>query len=236
MKKLSFTLFLCGFMILNAQNIQLHYDFGNHIYDELNTRPKLTSTLEMFKPDKWGNTFFFVDMDYAASGVQGAYWEIARELTFRKAPVSAHVEYNGGLLAVDGFGLNFQNAYLIGPTYSYNSGDFTKGFTLSALYKYIQKHAEPNNFQLTATWYWHFSQQKLSFTGFVDFWREKSAFAGTEYVFMSEPQLWLNLNKFSFADDDFNLSIGGEIELSNNFSGRKGFYCIPTLALKWSFD
>lgn len=236
MKKLFIALFLYSCIILNAQNIQLHYDFGNHIYDELNARPKLTSTVEMFKPDKWGNTFFFVDMDYTASGVQSAYWEIARELTFWEAPISVHVEYNGGLLAVNGFGVNFQNAYLIGSTYTYNSKDFTKGFTFSAMYKYIQKHAEPNNFQLTGTWYWHFFQQKLSFTGFADFWREKNAFTETEYVFMSEPQLWLNLNKFNFADDNFNLSVGGEIELSNNFSGQKGFYCIPTLALKWSFD
>ena len=49
---------------LRAQNVQLHYDFGHSIYDELSTRPKLTSTVEMFKADKWGSTFFFIDMDY----------------------------------------------------------------------------------------------------------------------------------------------------------------------------
>ncbi len=31
-----------------AQNIQLHYDFGKD-------RNYPTSTIEMFKPDKWGN-------------------------------------------------------------------------------------------------------------------------------------------------------------------------------------
>ena len=29
----------------NAQNVQLHYDFGHSIYDELDGRPKLTTTV-----------------------------------------------------------------------------------------------------------------------------------------------------------------------------------------------
>lgn len=228
-KNLTISFLLCCFLVANAQNIQMHYDFGHGLYDELDGRPKLTTTVEMFKPDKWGSTFFFVDMDYKNTGVAAAYWEIARELKFWEAPFSAHVEYNGGLNFVN-------NAYLVGPTYTYNSSDFSKGFSVSAMYKYIQKNTEPNNFQLTGTWYWHFLQQKLSFTGFVDFWREKNVLTGNEYVFLTEPQFWVNLNKFNFASDDFNLSIGGEIELSNNFAGRDGFYCIPTLALKWSFN
>ena len=41
-------------MALKAQNIQTHYDMGKD-------RGYLTTTIEMFKPDKTGNTFFFVD-------------------------------------------------------------------------------------------------------------------------------------------------------------------------------
>ena len=40
-----------------AQNVQTHYDMGKD-------RGYLTTTVEMFKPDKMGSTFFFVDMDY----------------------------------------------------------------------------------------------------------------------------------------------------------------------------
>ncbi|NDV47514.1 DUF5020 family protein [Paludibacter sp. 221] len=234
MKKI-FTLLLClcGYFAVNAQNIQMHYDFGSLMYDDLGGRPKLTSTVEMFRPDKWGSTFFFVDMDYTANGVQGAYWEIARELKFWNAPISAHVEYNGGLFAITPIGASFNNAYLVGPTYTYNNADFTKGFSVSAMYKYIQKHSTPHNFQLTGTWYLHFAQQKLSFTGFVDFWKEKTG-AG-DFIFLTEPQFWVNLNKFDFANDNFNLSVGTEVEISNNFGGRNGFYCVPTLALKWAF-
>ena len=42
---------ICG----KAQNVQLHYDFGGALYDkDLHGRPVLTSTVEMFKADKWG--------------------------------------------------------------------------------------------------------------------------------------------------------------------------------------
>ncbi|HQB79593.1 MAG TPA: DUF5020 family protein, partial [Tenuifilaceae bacterium] len=64
-------------LAVNAQNLQLHYDFGED-------REFFTTTLEMFKPDQYGSTFFFVDMDYSADkgGVGLAYWEISRGLKF----------------------------------------------------------------------------------------------------------------------------------------------------------
>ena len=73
--------------IASAQNVQLHYDLGSSIYKGLKAqtpsfgRAPLTTTVEMFRPDAGGSTFFFVDMDYN-SGVKGAYWEIAREFNF----------------------------------------------------------------------------------------------------------------------------------------------------------
>ena len=112
-----------------AQNIQLHYDLGRAMYNSLDNRPWVTTTVEMFKADKWGSTYFFVDMDYTSKGVDCAYWEIGRDLKFWEAPVAAHIEYNGGLNYIN-------NAYLVGPNYSWNSADFSKGFTFSAMYKY----------------------------------------------------------------------------------------------------
>jgi hypothetical protein len=216
-----------------AQNIQLHYDFGSAVYNrDYSMRPKLTSTVEMFKPDAWGSTFFFIDMDYTNDGITGGYWEIARELRLRKkTPYSIHVEYNGGLTSL----YPFQNAYLGGLTYTYDSKDFSRGFSVSAMYKYIQRHDEPHNFQLTGVWYLNFGRNGLcTFSGFADWWRERTI-AG-DFIFMAEPQCWINLNKIKGVDDAFNLSIGSEVELTNNFSMHKGFYAIPTFALKWTFN
>lgn len=213
-----------------AQNVQLHYDLGSATNDDLKGRPKITTTVEMFKIDRWGNNFFFVDMDYTGNGIASAYWEIARELKFWEKPIAIHVEYNGGL--ANQFSL--QNAYLLGPSYAWNNNIFSKGFTLTPMYKRIQKNTQPDNFQLTATWYIHFANNQLwTFSGFADLWKEKTI--NGNYIFLAEPQLWANLNKLHNVDDHFNLSLGTEVELSNNFAGRDGFYVIPTLAIKWNF-
>ncbi|MEA3317765.1 MAG: DUF5020 family protein [Bacteroidota bacterium] len=210
-----------------AQNVQLHRDFGKD-------RNYFTTTVEMFKPDKLGNTFFFIDMNYGDGDVEGvslAYWEISRCIKFGETPLSFHAEYDGGFGQwKDGdIGGTFQinNAWLGGIDYSWNNEDFSKGFSIKTLYKYIQgKHDA--TFQLTAVWHANFFDNKLSFTGFADFWREDSTFGtnDTKYVFLSEPQLWYNYNE--------HLALGTELELSSNF-GTEGFDIMPTLAAKWAF-
>lgn len=235
MRKLLFSM-IAGVMMcipaVNAQNIQLHYDFGHSIYDELDDRAKLTTTVEMFRADKWGSTFFFVDMDYAHNEVASAYWEIARELKFWKAPLSIHVEYDGGLNYI-------KDSYLGGVTYTYNSKDFSKGFSASAMYKYINGNESKSNFQLTGTWYWNFGDGKFSFSGFADFWREKHTDINGnkhDFSFIAEPQLWFNLNALKGVDKDFNLSVGTEWEISSNFALMDGWYWNPTIAFKWTFN
>lgn len=231
MRKLFLLLALAAICGAKAQNIQLHYDLGNALYDELDSRAKLTTTVEMFKPDKWGSTFFFVDMDYADNEVKSAYWEISRELQFWKAPVSIHVEYDGGLNYI-------KDSYLLGLTYTWANGDYTRGFSVTPMYKYIHSNSTPNNFQLTGTWYIHFGQGRYSFTGFADFWREEHTDMNGnahDYCFIAEPQFWVNLNKFPKVNDAFNLSVGTEWEISHNFALLDGWYLNPTLALKWSF-
>lgn len=213
-----------------AQNIQLHYDFG---------RNAATSTVEMFKPDRGGSTFFFVDMDYSPE-VIGAYWEIARELCFwqksKASWLSVHIEYNGGLNTAVG---SFNNAFLGGLTYSGHSKDWTKTWSLSAMYKVIPGtinaagNTDIHNFQITGVWNLDFFNRWLSFNGFADFWREARVWQGTEFIFIAEPQLWLNLNKIK-GWEKVRLSVGTEVELSCNFVA-KCFAVMPTAAVKWTF-
>ena len=217
-----------------AQNVQLHYDFGRSIYKSLSAeeRPALVSTVEMFRADKFGSTFFFIDMEYH-KGVNKAYWEISRELNFWQNSklnwLSAHVEYNGGVSGVWG---TYDDAFLFGATYSGHSKDYSKTWSLTASYKLIPKNAvTAHNFQITAVWGITFLRGYMRFSGFIDFWREH--WNGTEYIIMAEPQLWFNFNAIKGCEK-FNLSIGTEVELTNNFV-NKGFYAIPTAAVKWSF-
>ena len=63
-KLLSITLMAIVALTVQAQNVQVHYDFGRNIYgDEQPDRQKVTVTLEQFKADNWGSWFYFVDID-----------------------------------------------------------------------------------------------------------------------------------------------------------------------------
>lgn len=197
-------------------------------------RGYLTSTVEMFRPDKTGNTFFFIDFDYGVGDVEGvslSYFEIARCFKLGKSPFSWHGEYNGGFgqwkAGAAGGAYTINNAWLTGLDYSWNASDFSRGISLKALYKNIANTMDdkPNSFQLTAVWYLNFAKGKMSFTGFADLWREKTGFGNM--IFLSEPQLWYNCCK--------KFSVGSEIELSNNFGGMDGFKVMPTIAAKYTF-
>ena len=216
-------LFLALVAKSGAQNIQLHYDIRRNC---------ATSTVEMFRADSYGSTFFFIDMDFAPKAV-GAYGEISRELCFwmdsKLNWLSAHIEYNGGLNNA----MSFDNAWLVGATYSGHSKDWSKTWSLSAMYKAIPGNVNVSNFQITGVWNLDFLDHWLSFNGYVDFWREENVQMGTRFILTSEPQLWVNLNKIK-GWERVNLSLGTEVELSNNFLA-KGFDVMPTIAAKWAF-
>lgn len=106
MKAILHFFFLLPFHFIIAQNVQLHYDFGKPENEE--TRNFLVSTIEMFRPDTLGYTFFFIDFEYNSSnnpkGASLGYWEISRELYFpwlknnkTFSELGMHIEYNDGL-------------------------------------------------------------------------------------------------------------------------------------------
>jgi len=237
MKKILLLLAIAAFgYVSRAQNIQLHYDFGEN-------RKLFTSTVEMFKPDKYGSTFFFIDMDYSSdarninNGLSLAYWEIARAFQWNEnQKFMPRVEYNGGVFKLDGDETPFipiENVFLTGIERTWASADFSKIMTLQANYKYIQDK-ENASFQLTAVWTLQMLKGKISFLGFADFWKEEmdvwfdaqgNKLEKTDFRFLSEPQIWYNFAK--------NFSIGTEIELSSNFD-KNEFGVKPTIALKWT--
>jgi hypothetical protein len=226
-------LLLFSFVVLvsagSAQNIQLHYDLGEG-------RKFFTSTVEMFRPDKYGSTFFFIDMDYSSdernvdNGISLGYWEIARAFKWNETQkFMPRVEYNGGVFKLDGDlpWVPIENCWLAGIERTWASADFSKILTLQANYKYI-KDKEDAAFQITAVWTVNFLNNKMSFLGFADFWKEEMNWgnSSTDFRFLTEPQLWYNFSA--------NFSAGTEIELSNNFVGDE-FAVKPTIAVKYTF-
>ena len=249
MKKLILTaaILLCGLTAFAQTNLQVFYDFAKD-------RQQITTTLEGFYTDNWGNTFFFVDYDYTLKKdlairlhPQGTYFEFARCLNFWQntalAPLSLQVEYNGGVYR--SFGIN--HALLTGVDWFMHSQDFKNTLNLKVLYKYIHETTQKVPMQFTVVWGMQdlFGAKGLRFSGFADFWWEdhtvcpwledlKAGYrdwskAGTSHVvFISEPQLW-----YSFGTEHFNL--GGEVELSYDFGTLKGFRARPCLGMKWVF-
>ncbi len=237
------TLLLLTSLAAKAQvNGQLYYDFGDD-------RKFATLTLEMFKADKWGNTYFFVDHDFnynqhvdgnnIAQG--GTYTEIARCLNFwqqtKLSPLSLQLEYDGGI--TKSYPIN--NAFLAGANYFIHSQDFRNTLTIQILYKRIKDTDSNAPLQFTIVWAMNdlFGLKGLKFDGFADFWWEDHTTfndngdaSQASTVFISEPQLWYNIGRHLNID---NLNIGTEIELSANFGSTNGFKCRPCLGVKWDF-
>ncbi len=213
---------------LSAQNLQLHYDFRKSLYGtEVAPRNYLTATFEMFKPDKWGSTFMFVDADFSSNkgNIGLVYAEISRAFKIGDFSLMPHLEYNGGL----GTGFSIPNAYLVGVEYPFQLGNFFMGTYVAYRLNAFEKNS--HDVQWTLTWNSTLVNGKLSLGGFVDVWTANknpiTGEGGKSVIFLSEPQIWYNATP--------NLSLGGEVELSYNFARFEKFAAIPTLAAKWNF-
>ena len=226
-------------------NIQEMYDFN---------RGHLTTTLEMFKSDVFGSTFFFNDIYHPSDQLTptGYYTEIARAINLWQntslAPLSLHVEWNGGQFA--------SNCWLFGIEYFLHNESYTNTFTFELMYKRINDQIKANTdyvpIQFTFVWGMQnlFNVQGLTFSGFLDVWGEKVTWGITDdlqpdvtgLVILSEPQIWYNIGQHFGCN---HLMIGGEVELAYNFAGgwhsgadfalNKGFNIAPCAGIKWAF-
>ena len=232
-----------------AQNVQMFYDFGKD-------RQYITTTFEMYKADKFGDTFWFIDHNFAtssqydagvASAVNGTYFEIERGINFWQdsalKDLSAHVEYDGSSW---GAGI-----VCLGAKYFLHSADYSNMLTLYLMYdQHIGVGSADIPVKFSAVWGMNnlFGARGLVFSGFADFWWEDHEWYAvaqnpdaepgiTKCVFISEPQLWYNIGHFFNCE---NLYIGGEVEVSCNFSGKvaaatRGWEVNPAAGIKWVF-
>lgn len=227
---------LCGVSV-QAQNLQLHFDPRSSIHgkEEFPTN-YLTATYEMFKPDKLGSTFMFVDADFNLTdgNIGMMYTEITRKFTINNFPIMPLIEYNGGLglFEIDdevGGGYSIPNSYLVGAAYPFQLGNVFVDTYVA--YKYNAFKEASHDVQWTVVWTVNLFNDKLTLCGFSDLWTENKnpldSSSDKKIVFLSEPQVWYNTNS--------HLSLGSEIKISSNFAGKNKAYVCPTLALKWEF-
>lgn len=232
MKKSLLMVALATVAVLGAKaqtNLQMFYDFG---------RQYVTTTFEMFKGDKWGDTFFFIDHYYATSdqrdllgqgsAINGSYFEIERGLNFWQdsnlKDLSAYVEYDG---ATWGTGVAS-----IGAKYFLHNADFSNTYTLALMWdKNIGCPQSTYPVKFSGVWGLQdlFGIGGCRFSGFIDVWGNDTQYGN--WSVLTEPQLWFNMSCIGVE----NLNLGGEVELSYNFAGYEGFKCNPCLGVKWAF-
>ncbi|MCF7823474.1 MAG: DUF5020 family protein [Candidatus Marinimicrobia bacterium] len=216
-KKIVVALLLINAVVL-AQNIQLHYEASSQ-------REYFVTTLEMFKPDKYGSTFWFVDMEYdspAVKGVSLGYWEIARSFSLPINIFSLTVQYNDGVANFGSLG----QVWLLGVNYYLDLGFVA--LPIDILYRSAQNSDAPD-IQITTTWFKPLLDGHIELSGFLDIWSEDTGSDGEkQLVILSEPQLWYNANE--------HFSIGSEIEISKNFVfGESDVQVLPTIGMRWTF-
>ena len=218
-----------------AQNLQTFYDFGKD-------RNYITTTFEMYKADKFGDTFWFIDHYFTnkdqrddlgvASAFNGSYFEIERGINFWQdtdlKDFSGHIEYDGSTW---GAGI-----WCFGVKYFLHSQDFANTLTLYLMYDLHVGYGEADvPVKFSTVWGCNdiFGVKGLTFKGFLDLWGNNTVWAPddvTKVSLLTEPQLWINLG----SAFDNHLDIGTEIELSYNFAGHKGFMCNPCAGLRWT--
>lgn len=221
---------------VSSQNLQVHYDFGKD-------RKFITSTLEMFRPDTLGSTFWFVDFDYNLPGhprsMSGAYWEISREfyipgLRDKKFfdELTFHLEYNDGFgafpVSTDTLGaFSYNSVFLTGFSHPVKLGNVI--ITTQWLCRFARGANSPD-FQFTLVWFQPVVKGRILLTGFADLWSQDKIFdpQKKELVIQSEPQIWYLVTQ--------KIGLGGEVEISHNFpAGPNDWQFSPTLAVRWEF-
>jgi hypothetical protein len=236
MKKIIAFLLTLTPIIINAQNLQLHYDFGED-------RKFLTATLEMFKPDTLGSTFWFVDFDFDLPGnprsMSAAYWEVSRDFYIpglRKNPtfdeLTFHLEYNDGFMAYkvadDTLGaVSYNSVFLTGFSHPVKIGQLV--LTTQWLCR-MPRGMDVPDFQFTLVWFQPVLKGKVLLTGFADLWSQDKILTPDhkELVFQTEPQLWYMITP--------HIALGGELEISKNFPvGPNEWEFRPTLGFRWEF-
>ena len=212
-----------------------------------------TLTIAHFSEWKYGDTFFFMDIETEPVFTQtptAMYFEIAPRFSLDKI-------FNQDLIDSKYFGeiyLTFQynasdkdyipTSWLYGLSFDF-AGQPNHGFSnLSLLVKNCDRKGEftdqppyqnDMSWQITFAWGQPFNigPLEMEFNGFVDYWKENSLFnKGEAYrILLAEPQLRLNLSSF-FGEGNFlsNSLVGTEVEISYHFFDESdGWRINPTL-------
>jgi hypothetical protein len=228
---------LCALSV-QAQQLQLHYDFRHFIDPSLNKRNFASLTYEYFKSnDSTGSFLLKMQTDFSGenSNIGQLFLQVSKNLRYWRPPVYLSLTYSGGLgVAPPSYGYYLTNSFGIGAAYPFQ----WKGawFSTSVVYRYNAFPKPSHDAQLTFYFGKGFFQYKLLVAGSLVGWSENRN-QGTDFTvgqrgkkiaFFGDPQVWLNVTK--------TLSVGSRINVYyHTLTTENQVQVYPTLALKSQF-
>lgn len=211
--------------------IQIHADFDRKPAEE----DIWTGTIEHFSTWKYGDNFFFVDIegkpDFSTSA-DSIYLEYAPRLSMDKVFETTILPstFLGDLNLIGQYNGSDQSyindAWLFGVSIDFEG---QPNFGYSHIDIMVRDEDTQNSsWQVSFIWGQPFSigPLNLDFKGFADYWHDDNG-----EIFISEPQLRLNLDSFFGKDHLLSKTcIGTEVEITHDFFGAGyGWETNPTL-------
>jgi len=219
-------------------NLQLHYDIR---------RDHPTVTQEFLAFDRYGYTFFFIDLYFdhyhKSGGLSDVYFEIMRYFRIKSCKqldLNVTLQYNDGSEPV-------KQVWLAGM----NLGNINfGGFQISTEFLLKKEYQLGINWQYTLVWYGEFLNHKLVINGYMDYWindisdpdwpADDPEIATTRYSFQTQPQFSFKINS--------HWKIGTEVQISHGFLGSvtgklateesyqyHKWYFLPTVFIQYDF-
>lgn len=238
MKNLLFFPMVCFTLLLEAQQIQLHYDFRHSIHPRLHSRDFPSLTFEYFKGnDSTGS--FLLKMQTDFTGEKGnpgqVFLQVSKSIRFWKPKVFLALNYTGGLgIAPPAYGYYISNSFGAGIGYPFQwKGAF---LNVNMGYRYNTFTKPSHDVQLNFYFFKGFFNYKLQTAGSIVAWTQNrdqgidytKGMRGKKYAFFGDPQIWLKVKN--------GISAGSRINIFYHvLTDDNKIQIYPTLALRNQF-
>jgi hypothetical protein len=228
--------------ILQAQNLQLHYDLRHTVDPASNPHNFPTLYYEYFKSRDSGQAFIKpgnfllkteADMLGAGTSIGKFFLQVSQSFRCWKPKIFLQLQYSGGA------GITEPKQYSYYLTNTFQAGVeipfHWKGAWFSSVldFKYVSYNRPTYDPIYTFYWWKGFFHYKLEWAGDFSCWTENKNHGdaatvgqkGKRLFFFAEPQLWFNLNH--------TLSLGSKLNCYYHINTIDNvFQAYPTLAIK----
>ncbi|GAB4021881.1 DUF5020 family protein [Spirosoma koreense] len=238
MKTILLLIFFAASLTVQAQQLQLHYDFRHSIDPSLNRRNFASMVFEYFKSnDSTGSFLLKMQTDFAGenNNVGQLFVQVSKNLRYWRPKLQLALTYTGGLgVAPPTYGYYLTNTFGLGAAYPFQTRKAWFSTSLVCRYSAFPKPSIDPQF----TFYFGrgFFNYRIMIAGSLVAWSENrnqgneftKGLSGKKIAFFGDPQCWVRLTKA--------ISVGSRINLFyHTITNANQLQVYPTLALKNQF-